>query len=75
MAEESLQHRFYVRGTGLDGEEQFFLDWLAESPEEALRMSLNVIPKTWTGGIEVLDEESLDTCEMPLIDYWKEPSI
>jgi hypothetical protein len=75
MAEVSLQYRFYVRGTSLDGEEQFFLDWLAESPEEALQFSLSVIPKSWTGGIEVLDEESLDTCEMPLIDYWKEPSI
>ena len=75
MSDEAPKYRFYVQGTGLDGEEAFFLDWLASSPQEALELTLKMIPEAWSGGIEVLDEDSLDTCEMPLIDYWKEPKV
>jgi hypothetical protein len=67
-----LSH-FYVKGTNMNGEDAFVLDWIAESPEEALNKSLEIIPRDWSGGIEVLDEETCDELSMPLIDYWKEP--
>lgn len=66
-----LSH-FYVKGTDINGEEAFYLDWMAESPQDALRKSLEVIPRDWSGGIEVLDEETLEPSSMPLLDYWKE---
>ena len=70
---DSSHFHFIVRGTDSTGKEAFVLDWVAESPEEALKKSLEIIPKDWSGGIEVLDEETSDEMSMPLIDYWKEP--
>jgi hypothetical protein len=74
MNDQRPQYRFMVKGTGLDGEEAFAFHWVINSPDDALQLTLNNISKLWSGGIEVHDLESLANGQMPLIDYWKEPS-
>jgi len=72
MVSESEQFHFLVFGSDVNGVENFYLDWYASTPQEALELTLRIIPSSWSGGIEVLDEETLETCDMPLVDYWKD---
>lgn len=56
----------------VDSDELTIFSINAESPEIALNIVKEKLPKSWVGGIEICDSETLKPNEMPLLDYWKD---
>ena len=70
--EPTQETTFHVAARGSKGHADFYWSWQAASPQGALERSIAELPSGWVGGIEVTDDETNSSNEMPLIDYWKE---
>ena len=71
MKECPLGIHFHVQCTYEEHNEMIYCLIEKPTPEAALNQVLNLLPANWEGGIEVLDDETLDASCLPLIDYWK----
>jgi len=72
MENDGDKSNFFAKGTSENGKDDFIFSLSTDTPESALELTLNKISGDWSGGIEILADDSSEIHPMPLIDYWKD---